>query len=134
MDQHTFARFIRRAVDEAKERHGWTVTRLAAETGVGRSTLFRWLNGDGQDFPELAKVRAFCEALHIPVGAAFIALGVGPYGLSTEDANTRSDIDRILARLADPSVAATEKTLIRDMLRYLAAQTAAPPGARVETG
>ena len=57
MDQVAFSRFVRRAVDDAKERYGWTVTRLAAETGVGRSTLFRWLSGEGQDFPELAKVR-----------------------------------------------------------------------------
>lgn len=128
MDHAAFARFVRRAVDEAKQRYGWTVTRLAAETGVGRSTLFRWLSGDGQEFPELAKVRSFCEALHIPVGAAFTALGVGAEATSVigadvasaVDAATRADIEQILARLGNPRVPATEKKVIRDMLRYLA--------------
>ncbi len=123
MDQVAFSRFVRRAVDDAKERYGWTVTRLAAETGVGRSTLFRWLSGEGQDFPELAKVRSFCEALNIPVGAAFAALGVGANGMSKEDAETRSHIDQILARLADPAVPTAEKRLIREMLRSLASST-----------
>ena len=76
MDHEAFAQFVRRAVDDAKNRRGWTVTRLATETGVGRSTLFRWLAGDCQDFPELANVRSFCAALDIPVGVAFAALGV----------------------------------------------------------
>ena len=35
MDQVAFARFVRRAVDTAKTQRGWTVTRLAAETGRG---------------------------------------------------------------------------------------------------
>jgi transcriptional regulator with XRE-family HTH domain len=140
MDQVAFARFVRRAVDTAKTQRGWTVTRLAAETGVGRSTLFRWLSGDCQEFPELANVRGFCRALDIPVAAAFTALGVresevpagrrdrgrDPDGqdawLSREgaEAAARADMRRILLRLTDPAVPRAQKTVIRDMLRYLA--------------
>ena len=135
MDQERFSRFIRRAVDEAKNSRGWTVNRLAAETGVGRSTLFRWLAGDFQQFPELASVRGFCAALDIPVSAAFTALGVrpgrpvgagsadGPDGPSPPPSagdGVHEDIERILARLEDPLVPAAEKVVIRDMLRYLA--------------
>lgn len=134
MDQAAFSRFVRRAVDDAKERYGWTVTRLAAETGVGRSTLFRWLSGDGQDFPEVAKVRSFCEALHIPVGAAFAALGVGADGPASEEAAARADIDQILARLGNPRVSATEKKVIRDMLRYLASDGVNDTTGRAEAG
>ena len=132
MDQAAFERFVRRAVDTAKTQRGWTVTRLAAETGVGRSTLFRWLSGDCQEFPELASVRGFCAALDIPTSAAFTALGVDeeghglpvrtrPPGRKGRDEDAvRADLERILERLADPTVPAAEKTIIRDMVRYLA--------------
>jgi transcriptional regulator with XRE-family HTH domain len=119
MDQVAFARFVRRAVDNAKTTRGWTVSRLAAETGVGRSTLFRWLSGEGQEFPELANLRGFCAALDIPVATAFTALGVREDELEVESA-AREDMHRILLRLTDPTVSAPEKTVIRDMLRYLA--------------
>ena len=136
MDQVAFARFVRRAVDTAKTQRGWTVTRLAAETGVGRSTLFRWLSGDCQEFPELGKVRGFCRALEIPVTAAFTALGVregaadvGPdvagAGPADVEAQARADMQRILRRLIDPAVPRAQKAVIRDMLRYLAGGVAA---------
>jgi transcriptional regulator with XRE-family HTH domain len=123
MDQEAFAQFVRRAVDDAKNRRGWTVTRLATETGVGRSTLFRWLNGDCQEFPELANVRSFCMALDIPVSAAFAALGVREE--NDVEADARDDVQKILGRLADPNVPAADKRVIRDMLRYLAHGNAA---------
>jgi transcriptional regulator with XRE-family HTH domain len=129
MDQEAFARFVRRAVDDAKNRRGWTVTRLATETGVGRSTLFRWLAGDGQEFPALANVRSFCTALDIPVTAAFAALGM------REDpgveADAQADMQKILLRLADPDVPDANKRVIRDMLRYLAQGTTAAPESDV---
>jgi transcriptional regulator with XRE-family HTH domain len=123
MDQDAFARFVRRAVDDAKNRRGWTVTRLASETGVGRSTLFRWLAGDCQEFPEIANVRSFCTALEIPVSAALAALGVREE--SDGEADARADVQKILGRLTDPGVPAADKRVIRDMLRYLAHGNAA---------
>ena len=133
MDQVAFARFVRRAVDTAKTQRGWTVTRLAAETGVGRSTLFRWLSGDCQEFPELAKVRGFCRALDIPVTAAFTALGVRE-GTAIDapptdaEAEARADMGRILRRLIDPTLPPAQKAVIRDMLRYLAGGVTAEAG------
>jgi len=133
MDQVAFARFVRAAVDTAKTQRGWTVTRLAAETGVGRSTLFRWLSGDCQEFPELAKVRGFCWALDIPVTAAFTALGVREgAGVDAPPADAeveaRADMQRILRRLVDPTVPRAQKAVIRDMLRYLAGGVTADAG------
>src|SRR5689334_9444034 len=96
----SFARFVRHAVDGAKDKRGWSVTRLAAETGVGRSTLFRWLAGDWQDFPEMATVRGFCKALDIPVSAAFTALGVPEVGPAVpDDPGVQADLRIILDRL-----------------------------------
>src|SRR5438046_902129 len=116
-----FARFVRRAIDQAKQERRWSITRLAEETGVGRSTLFRWLAGDWRDSPGLEQVRPCCAALDIPVSAAFRALGLPadrPAGSATTAVD--ADIQTILARLADPGVGAEEKTVIRQMLRYLA--------------
>lgn len=120
--QEAFARFVRRAIDDARDERGWTVTDLAAHTGVGRSTVFRWLAGDWQDYPELAKVRGFCAALDVPVAAAFRALGLPDGGQARGRAGARvdEDIRLILARLADPHVATEEKKVIRDGLRDLA--------------
>jgi len=119
-DNEAFARFVRRAVDDAKNRRGWTVSRMAAETGVGRSTLFRWLAGDNQHFPDLASVHGFCAALEIPVSAAFAALGMRPAAPSRVEEAVRSDIERILAHLSDPALPEARKVVIREMLRYLA--------------
>lgn len=122
--QAAFARFVRRAIDEARQGRGWTVSDLATHTGVGRSTVFRWLAGDWQDYPELAKVRGFCTALDVPVTAAFRALGLPETGTRRPrgDDATEADVRIILARLTDPAVAAEEKKLIRGMLRYLASR------------
>ncbi|MGI5211890.1 helix-turn-helix domain-containing protein [Plantactinospora sp. CA-290183] len=132
--QAAFARFVRRAIDDAKQERGWTVSDLAAHTGVGRSTVFRWLAGDWQDYPELAKVRGFCAALNLPVGAAFRALGL-PDGEQTglarrerAEAPVDGDLRVIMSRLADPGFPAEEKKLIRDLLRYLAHRPARKAG------
>jgi transcriptional regulator with XRE-family HTH domain len=124
--QAAFARFVRRAIDDARDQRGWTVTDLATHTGVGRSTVFRWLAGDWQDYPELAKVRGFCAALDVPVTAAFRALGLpngeaGPGGTTSDD-QVDADIRVILGRLGDPGVPVEEKKLIRDLLSYLASR------------
>ncbi|BCJ60093.1 hypothetical protein Jiend_35150 [Micromonospora endophytica] len=120
-----FARFVRQAIDEVREERGWTVTDLATHTGVGRSTVFRWLAGDWHDYPELAKVRGFCAALDLPVAAAFRALGLpdastGALRRSGDDSPVEADVRVILQRLSDPAVPAEEKHHIRDLLRYLA--------------
>ncbi|GLY23639.1 helix-turn-helix domain-containing protein [Micromonospora sp. NBRC 101691] len=130
--QMAFARFVRRAIDDARQERGWTVTDLATHTGVGRSTIFRWLAGDWQDYPELAKVRGFCAALDVPVAAAFRALGL-PDGAPVarrrvDDAPVEADVRVILDRLADPAVPTEEKHQIRDLLRYLAHRPARRAG------
>ncbi|MEV4758699.1 helix-turn-helix domain-containing protein [Micromonospora sp. NPDC049559] len=128
--QAAFARFVRRAIDAARSQYGWTISEVAAHTGVGRSTVFRWLGGDWQDYPELAKVRGFCAALEVPVAEAFQALGlpstarepVPPRRPALPETGMEADIRVILGRLADPAVPAAEKKLIRDLLHYLASR------------
>jgi transcriptional regulator with XRE-family HTH domain len=127
-----FARFVRRAVDEAKTHRQWSVTRLAEETGIGRSTLFRWLAGEWRDYPELEKVRGFCAALDIPVSAALVALGLPDGGAPASIVDTtdtvRDDVAAILARLEDHAVPTAEKLAIRQALHQLAARPARDAG------
>jgi transcriptional regulator with XRE-family HTH domain len=119
--QAAFARFVRQGVDEAKRRHGWTIADVAAETEIGRSTLFRWLAGSWVEYPELAKVRAFCAALDVPVSAAFRALHLADRPTSGSGQIDR-DIRVIVDRLGDPSVPPAEKRRIRTALRRLASR------------
>lgn len=133
MDHVGFARFVRRAMDTAKTGRGWTVSRLATETGVGRSTLFRWLSGEGQEFPEFASLRGFCIALDIPVAAAFAALGAREDELEPES-TARTDMSLILLRLTDPLVPPTEKSFIREMLAALAGRRLESPVADASAG
>lgn len=129
--QAAFARFVRRAIDHARAERGWTVTDLAAQTGIGRSTVFRWLAGDWHDYPELAKVRGFCVALDLPVAAAFRALGLpeagSPLPRHGNDGPVEADVRAILERLADPALSVEEKHHIRDLLRYLAQRPVRQP-------
>ena len=120
--QAAFARFVRRAIDDAKNSRGWTVNDLASETGVGRSTLFRWLAGDWHDYPELAKVQSFCTALDVPVSAAFRALNMPerPSAGATRRSRVDKDLQVILDRLTDPTVLPAEKRHIREALRRIA--------------
>jgi transcriptional regulator with XRE-family HTH domain len=119
VDQVAFGRFVRRAVDQAKNIRGWTVNRLSAETGVSRSTLFRWLAGDCQQFPELANVRSFCAALDIPVSAAFLALGLPDAPRLSDTEPAWPDLERIMRRLGDPSVSESDKATIRAALHAI---------------
>jgi transcriptional regulator with XRE-family HTH domain len=123
--QAAFARFVRRAIDDAKTSRGWTVNDLALETGVGRSTLFRWLAGDWHDYPELAKVQGFCAALDVPVSAAFRALNMPERpsaGAARPSSRVDKDLQVILDRLTDPTVLPADKRHIREALRRLASR------------
>ncbi|GAB3938470.1 hypothetical protein GCM10027614_18600 [Micromonospora vulcania] len=139
--QMAFAQFVRQAVNDAHKDHGWTVGDLARHTGVSRSTLFRWLAGDWQQYPELAKVRSLCATLGLSIAAAIRPLAMpsagvapGPRAMAEVDA----DMGAIRQRLLDDSVPTADKLQIRDLLRRLArrdipveltASTATPTGA-----
>ncbi|MET0417594.1 MAG: helix-turn-helix domain-containing protein [Actinoplanes sp.] len=136
--QMAFAQFVRQAVEDAREQHGWTVGDIAQQTGVSRSTLFRWLAGDWQRYPELAKVRSLCATLGLSIAAAIRPLAMpnaatlGPRVLTQVEA----DMGSIRERLLDETVPAADKRKIRALLHRLArrdvpldARSSAPPPA-----
>ncbi len=121
--QVAFARFVRQAVTDAREERGWSIGDIAQQTGVSRSTLFRWLAGDWQHYPELAKVRSLCATLELPLGAAIRPLAM-PNAATTPDpralAEVDADLSAIRQRLLDDTVSPADKHHIRGLLRHLA--------------
>ncbi|MCX5064377.1 helix-turn-helix transcriptional regulator [Micromonospora lupini] len=119
--QMAFAQFVRQAVDDAREEHGWTVGDIAHHTGVSRSTLFRWLAGDWQRYPELAKVRSLCATLGLSIAAAIRPLAMPNAAVTPRAlAEVEADMGSIRRRLLDDAVPAADKRQIRELLRRLA--------------
>ncbi len=61
-------------IHDARKRRGWSHDKLAEESGVGRTTIFRWEGGDAQN-PTPDQIRAVCAALGIDPKQALLALG-----------------------------------------------------------
>lgn len=123
--QAAFARFVKEMLDDARHRRGWSVAEVAVETGVGRSTLFRWLAGDWLEYPELGNVLRFCAALDAPVSRAFAALKVpaDEPGATRAHARAEKDLRIIREHLSDPRVSAAEKQRLIEAIRRLALRT-----------
>lgn len=54
-------------------RPGWSVARLARESGIHRSTIFRWIKGDGGI--TMQSIRAIADALQVDMQVALLAAG-----------------------------------------------------------
>ena len=52
-----------------------TIPKIEEVTGVGKSTFYRWRDGDWTKDPRGSEVRDFCVGLGIPLDTAFAALG-----------------------------------------------------------
>lgn len=65
----TWGGFLRTYTD----RPGWSVARLARESSVGKSTIFRWIAGKGG--LTVASVRAIAAALGVDLRVAMLAAG-----------------------------------------------------------
>ncbi|MCG5466704.1 helix-turn-helix transcriptional regulator [Micromonospora sp. MED01] len=123
--QDRFAQFVRRAVDAAHDDHDWSIKQVAARCGIGRSTIFRWLSGDWQHHPELPKVRAFCAALDLPLGAALRALTplpqkTPPPEVPVADPAMEALLVAVRDRFTDPRTTLAEKEQLLAALHRLA--------------
>lgn len=58
-DLSDWGRYLKRMT----ARPGWSVARLARESGIHRATIFDWIKGDGESVT-IASVRAIAAALH----------------------------------------------------------------------
>lgn len=114
-----FGRFVRRAVDGAKER-GLTIADVKLKTGIGTTTVYRWINGDWSRDPRPSEVRAFCEGLDVNLRAAYDALGWAYEKRTTPEPDLDPDLKIVQRRLLDPTVSEEEKRIIRATLQHLA--------------
>lgn len=117
-----FARFIKRAIDDAVS-DGMSIDDIEARTGVGRSTFYRWTRAESAS-PDRRKVEKFCAGLDIPISTAGKILGWGGSDeddLELEEQKLDPDVVAVLRKLADPDTSPEQKSMIRQMLRSLAA-------------
>lgn len=99
-----------------------TIPAIERATGISKSTLYRWRGGQWTRDPSATEVRAFCDGLGIPHGAAYQVLGwSGEERQATEPLLLEPEIEAIARKLRDPNVADAEKAFIRETLRRLAA-------------
>lgn len=113
-----------RATDAARVNRGWSIPRIAKESGVGVNTIYRWKRGEWTASPDADLVEKFCDALDIPAEAAFSLLWPGKTARRTapEPVPSDPDFDTLLRQLNDPNVSDSEKFLIRETVRSLAAR------------
>lgn len=113
--------FVKRVLDNARAR-GMTIADIVAKTKIGKSTLYRWR--DGESLPGIEELRRFCDGLSIPIAEAYAVLGwseveqerpAQPAPL-IEDPDVRA----LMRKLSSPTTPAAEKLAIRRMIRALA--------------
>lgn len=107
--RESWADYLRRMTD----RPGWSVAKLARESGIHRATIFKWMASKGG--ANVASARAIGDALGDTDNALRAA---GNMGGETEQMDP--DLQVILQRLTDPTVSDAEKDAIRTALKYLA--------------
>ncbi|MFG3418710.1 helix-turn-helix domain-containing protein [Micromonospora sp. NPDC048063] len=117
--RESWAEYLRRMTD----RDGWSVARLARESGIHRATIFRWMSSKGSG-ANVTSARAIGDALGDPGGALRAAGNMG----GNPDEGLDPDLQVIMRRLANPDVPEAEKDAIRTALKYLAqvAESAQP--------
>ncbi|WFE50635.1 helix-turn-helix transcriptional regulator [Micromonospora sp. WMMD1155] len=115
-----FARFIKRALDEAVRERAMSIEDVEQRTGIGRSTIYRWRRAEIAN-PQRTQVQQFCDGLDIPRAVAAQILGWDGAPPSPDpDPNTDPDLRAVARILMDPGVAEEEKTIIRATLQHLA--------------
>jgi len=115
-----FGAFVRRVLGDAKAR-GMTVREVERVTGIAKSTIYRWRNGEWVEDPQVAEVRQFCERLDVPFRTAAAVLRWSNDGAPpTVEPDPDPDLVAVMRRLHDPTVSQEEKLSIRATLQYLA--------------
>ena len=111
-----FGLFVNKVISDMREHRGMTIADIVTATGVSKTTIHRWLNGDWVTEPRANQVWDFCTGLGIPPDAAGRLLGWTSEPLSAYDGPLR----QIQQGLGDPEVADDRKRAVRDLLRVAA--------------
>lgn len=71
-----FRRWVQRVLAAMKEERGWGITQVASESGVPRSALTRWRDGDwSRGAPKRETVGRFCDNLNLKKEEPFSYFG-----------------------------------------------------------
>lgn len=119
-----------RLVGEVLERAGraMTIKQIEKAAGVGKSTLYRWRDGDVM--PTQAQVGRYCEGLAqygADLAASYNALGWAPEAPTARPHREREQIiddpelRALLRALTDPGVSPAEKLRVRRLIRAMTA-------------
>lgn len=100
-----------------------TVEQIEQATGVGKSTIHRWMTGQWSRDPRASEVRSFCAGLGVSLDSAQQALGWVAVRAEREPEPIMDDPDvrAVMRALNDPNVHPAVKLMIRRQLRALAA-------------
>jgi transposase-like protein len=120
-DLDAFGRWVTRVVDHLGTDRGWSVTRVARESGVHRSNIYRWMGGMNE-VPSQDNVVKFVDNLGLSREEPFGLLGWDPAGprkpepapLPTVDDDDLLAVQKILRRR---NISDDETLAIRSILR-----------------
>ena len=121
----SFARFVRRAVDEGNHAAERDPVGGRDSASGGPPCFAGWPATAGLRSRHGARLLAGHRA--IPVTAALAAAGLRDGEQHSEDPAVEADLRVIPSRLADPETPEAEKTVIREMLHFLAIAWSATP-------
>ncbi|AEV86669.1 Putative HTH-type transcriptional regulatory protein [Actinoplanes sp. SE50] len=99
----------------------WSQDRLAAETGISRTTISRY-EREITSTPEAEHVRALCAALDIDPRRAAVSLGYLTADEIQPAVPVPAKLKEILDVLEDPNIPAADKQSWIDYLLYLKAK------------
>lgn len=116
-------------VQAAREQAGLSRSELAKKIGAAYATVWRWETG--RQRPERAEIVVrFASVTGVDLDEALAAAGLRPAKTAparpaTQQLPLDPDLAWLAQRLQDPSTPATERELIRTMVRHLAQQAGA---------
>lgn len=114
-----FALFVKEVLKEARKA-GMTNADIEAATGIGKSTFYRWRDGDYKNLPRADQVWDFCIGLGIPPDAAGRLLGLTQRENQPQESTLEAPLLRIQRALSNPNVNPAQKSAIRDLMRAAA--------------
>ncbi|CAM3288879.1 helix-turn-helix domain-containing protein [Stackebrandtia soli] len=125
-DLSAFQRWVDRVLTHFRDTQGWSVSRVARESGTPRSMLYRWTNGEWDGgIPTRPVVERFCAGLGLPTQEPFSMFGwvadpqtMAPQPLPTVEDDDLLAIQEILKRRRiTPEEAQEIRTVLRMMRR-----------------
>lgn len=125
-----FARWVRKAIDDASAIKGWSQPRVAAETGVSKAQFQRWARAELKADPLPVKVNAFCKGLGLDMEEAYRILEWGRYAPQPQPAAPTQippAVEALLRKLQDPNVSEAEKREALRTVEWLATRPSPPP-------